>query len=60
MGIYQAEYCLGGNCIRQNIWIGIIRVEMFQAGITMGANFPGGNCPDGSQPRWEFSGLELS
>ena len=65
MGIYEAEYCLGGNCIRQNIWIGIIRVEIFRVGIIMGANFPGrivrvGVTLGENFLWWELSGWDLS
>ena len=65
MAIYQAEYYLGGNCIRQNIWIGIIRVEIFRVGIIMGANFPGrivrvGVTLGENFLWWELSGWDLS
>ena len=28
---------------------------IFQVGVTLGGNFPSGNCPGGSYPWWEFS-----
>ena len=43
--IYRAEYCLGGNYIRQNF---------------LDYNNPGGNFPGESYPGWEFSRWKLS
>ena len=33
---------------------------IFQVGVILGRNFPGGNCSGGSYPEWEFFGWELS
>ena len=35
-------------------------LEIFRVGIILGGNFPRGNCPVVSYPRWEFSEWEFS
>ena len=44
MGIYQVEYCLGGNYIRRN----------FLDWNNLGGNFPGGNYPGRELSGWEL------
>ena len=71
MGIYQAEYSLGGNYIRQNFlyWNNpsqnfpagnyhgwqILQVDIVRVGVILGGNCPGGNYRGGSCLGWELS-----